>query len=165
MHWSFTLLLGSTVLVTSSYMKPLCQHYAGEGPGICIHSTARAYTNLFVNTTVKYSRYYTVLHSKSRFWVCCTFCSIYRLNLHVQNSKLIFSYVKGGLCISEIMGCNDFWCGLCMHKCMKIADFYVRHSIWRVALSKRKILVTPGNLCSNMWTALCTCWRNMSLLK
>ena len=32
-----------------------------------------------------------------------------------------------GLCINEIMGCNDLWCGLGMHKC---TDFYVRHKFW-----------------------------------
>ena len=33
-----------------------------------------------------------------------------------------------GLYISEIMDCNDLWCGLGMHKCTKIATVYVRHS-------------------------------------
>ena len=37
---------------------------------------------------------YSATQQKSRFWVWCTFCGIYRLNLLVQNSNLIVSYVK-----------------------------------------------------------------------
>ena len=43
--------------------------------------------------------------------------------------------------MSEIMGCNDLWCGLSMHKCMKITDFYVGTS------SGHCILVKNHHLC------------------
>ena len=37
--------------------------------------------------------------------------------------------------ISEIMGCNSFWCGYSIHKYKEISDFYVRLEIETLDLS------------------------------
>ena len=115
-------------VITSVVIKP-CHSLFDWGPlfSRLDFSYKHTHVNCCLFFLYSFSKTYSATQQESRFWIWCIFCSIYRLNLHVQNSKLIFSYVKGGLYISKIMGCNDLWCGLDMHKCMKIANFCVRH--------------------------------------